>query len=114
MTTAQRGFTLLEVLIALALLAGVITTVVVSFNRHLSLATSDQEQTTALLLARAKLAEPEFLTSNTSEGSFAPGFPQITWKREQTASDYPGLKRYQLTVFWQTKQRSLSLVTYGR
>ena len=114
MIARQRGFTLLEVLIALALLAGVITTVVVSFNRHLTLATEDQEKTTALLLARAKMAEPEFLTSTTSEGSFAPGFPQISWKREQSASDYPGLKRYQLTVFWQANRRSLTLVTYGR
>ena len=111
---SARGFTLLEVLIALAILAGVITTVVVSFNRHLTLATEQQEITTALLLARAKLEEPDFLTRTTAEGNFAPDFPGISWKREQTASDYPWLRRYQLTVSWQSNRQSLTLVTYGQ
>ncbi len=113
MTRSNRGFTLLEVLIALAILAGAITTILVSFNRHLSLVVRDQEITTALLLARAKLAEPDFLTATASDGSFAPQFPAITWKRQQTATTYPGLKRYQLTVSWQSGRQSLILVTYA-
>jgi len=113
-TRSSRAFTLLEVLIALAILAGAITTVVVTFNRHLSLVVRDKETTTALLLARAKLAEPDFLTSITADGTFKPDYPDILWKRLQTATDYPGLKRYQLTVSWQSGQRSLVLVTYAR
>jgi general secretion pathway protein I len=111
---SQHGFTLLEVLIALAILAGAITTVVVTFNRHLSLVIREKESTTALVLARAKLDEPGFLTSTTAEGSFAPGFPEVAWKREQTQTDYPGIKRYLVTITWQSGQRSLQLVTYGR
>lgn len=113
MTRSDCGFTLLEVLVALAILAGAITTVVVTFNQHLSVVVRDKETTTALLLARAKLAEPDFLTSITAEGTFAPQFSAITWKREQTPTDYPGLKRYQLTVAWQSGQQKLVLVTYG-
>lgn len=113
MTRSDCGFTLLEVLVALAILAGAITTVVVTFNQHLSVVVRDKETTTALLLARAKLAEPDFLTSITAEGTFAPQFSAITWKREQTTTDYPGLKRYQLTVAWQSGQQKLVLVTYG-
>ena len=110
----NRGFTLLEVLISLAILAGVITTLVVTFNRHLTLATEDRETTTAMLLARAKLEEPDFFIRTTADGSFAPDFPAINWKREQTESEYPGLKRYLLTVSWQSGKQSLTLVTYGR
>jgi general secretion pathway protein I len=111
---SSRGFTLLEVLIALAILAGTITTVVATFNQHLSLVVRDKETTTALLLARAKLAEPDFTNSSTSNGTFAPEYPAVLWKRVQTATDYPGLKRYQLTVSWQSEQRSLVLVIYAR
>lgn len=114
MRNAPRGFTLLEVLVALALLAGVLTTVVVIFNRHLGLVVRDREETTALLLARAKLDDPGFLTASVSEGNFAPEQPGMTWKRQTTPTDYPGLKRYLLTVSWQKGQRSLSLVTYGK
>lgn len=107
------GFTLLEVVIALAILAGVITTVVVTFNRHLTLATEDRDTTTALLLARAKLDQPDFLTVTTASGTFAPDFPEFSWKREETVSEIPTLKRYQLTVSWNGGQRSLQLVLYG-
>jgi len=114
MRHASRGFTLLEVLVALALLAGTITTVVVAFNYHLSLVVRDRDETTALLLARAKLDESDFLTVSNSEGTFAPQQPEITWKRQTMPTDYPGLQRYLLTVSWLNGQRSLTLVTYGK
>lgn len=114
MRLRNHGFTLLEVLVALALLAGVLTSVVVIFNRHLSLVIRDREETTALLLARSKLDQPDFLTATTSEGTFAPQQPDMTWKRESLATDLSGVQRYALTVSWQQGRRSLSLVTYGR
>ncbi len=110
----ERGFTLLEVLVALAILAGAITTIVVTFNHHLSLVVRNREETTALLLARAKLAEPDFLTASTTDGTFAPDFPDITWKRLTTPTDYPGLQRFILTVSWQHGHRTLTLVTYDK
>ncbi len=114
MTRSKAGFTLLEVLVALAILAGSLTSIVVIFNRHLSLAAEDRNETTALLLARAKLDDPAFLTADTAEGTFAPDRPDIHWKRKENPSDYPGLRRYTLTVSWQQGKRTLSLVTYGR
>lgn len=114
MNRSDRGFTLLEVLVALAILAGTITTVVVTFNRHLSLVVREKETTTALLLARSKIDQPDFLTASTAEGTFAPAYPAITWKRETTPTDYPGLQRYLLTVSWQAGKQTLTLVTYGR
>lgn len=110
----KSGFTLLEVLVALALLAGVATTALVTFNRHLALAVEDRETTTALLLARSKLDDPDFLTSSVVSGTFAPEHPSISWQRIQTDAGVAGLKRYQLSVSWQSGKRSLILVTYGR
>lgn len=114
MRPGNHGFTLLEVLVALALLAGVLTSVVVIFNRHLSLVLHDREETTALLLARAKLDQPDFLTATTSEGNFAPQQPDMTWKRQSLPTDLGGVQRYVLTVSWQQGNRSLSLVTYAK
>jgi len=108
------GFTLLEVLVALALLAGALTSLVVSFNYHLSVSLRDKEETTALLLGRALLDDPAFLSSSTTEGTFAPDYPDITWTRQTTPAQLPRLKRYVLTISWQTDKRSLSLVTYGQ
>ncbi len=113
-SSSPRGFTLLEVLVALALLAGSITTLVVSFNYHLSVSLKDKEETTALLLGRALLDEPTFLGSSASEGTFAPDYPDTTWTRRTTPAQFPGLQRYVLTISWQQEKRSLSLVTYGR
>lgn len=114
MNQSSKGFTLLEVLVALAILAGALTTVVVVFNHHLSLVVKDREETTAMLLVRAKLEEPGFLTTTATEGSFAPEQPDMVWKRQTTPTDYPGLQRFVLTVYWQNGQRTLSLVTYGK
>ena len=54
----MKGFSLLEVLIALAIMAAVVMTVIVSFNYHLGIVAEDKEQTAAILLARAKIDDP--------------------------------------------------------
>ena len=51
----MRGFTLLEIMIALAIMAGVILTVITSFNYHLSVVSRDKEETIAVLLAGQNL-----------------------------------------------------------
>lgn len=114
MKCSNCGFTLLEVLIALAVLAGAVTTLVVTFNHHLSLVLRNRETTVALLLGRAKLEDPGFTTSSVSEGTFAPEFPEIFWKREQTDSSFPGMKRYLLTISWQSGREAFTLVNYDR
>lgn len=112
--SGQRGFTLLETLVALALLAGVVTTVLVSFNHHLGLVVDDRETTTAMLLARASLESPDFLGNTDSEGDFGEDFPGFKWKKEKTDTSLAWLKRYQLTITWQAGQRTVVMVTYGR
>lgn len=114
MSRPNAGFTLLEVLVALAILAGALTSLVVVSNNQLATVIRDREATTALLLARAKMDDPAFLSSSVSEGNFAPDYPEISWQRQATPGDYPGLTRYRLTVAWQQGSRSLSLVTYAR
>ena len=106
------GFTLLEVMIALAILAGVVVTIIGAVNHHLGLAARDREETTAVLLARGKLAEPGFATQEAKEGNFAPAWPDYTWRRDLLPTEASGLQRLVLTVSWQDKRRSLAMVQY--
>lgn len=108
----MKGFTLLEVMIALAIMAGSIFTIISSFNYHLDIVTRDREETVAILLARAKLEDPSMKTSTETKGSFAPEWPGITWETTAAPTELPTLSRKVLTVSWDNARRSLSLVQY--
>lgn len=107
----MKGFTLLEIMVALAIMAGVILTVITSFNYHLSVVGRDKEETAAVLLARAKLEEPGFIDLQNKNGTFAPDHPEIAWRAETVATEMPTLQKLVLTVTWGNNQ-SLSLVQY--
>ena len=107
-----KGFTLLEVMIALAIMAGVVFTVISSFNYHLSIVTGDREETVAVLLARAKLDDPVVKTPEETKGTFAPDWPGISWEVTTTPTELPGVNRKTLTVSWDNARRTLALVRY--
>jgi general secretion pathway protein I len=111
-----RGFTLLEVMVALAIMAGVVLTVISSVNYHLSIAARDREETVALLLARARIEDMGISDSRDAaqktEGTFAPDWPDYSWKTETSSTSVPGFKRLTVTVNWGAQRRSLSLEKY--
>jgi general secretion pathway protein I len=108
-----KGFSLLEVLIALAIMSGVIMTVIVSFNYHLGIVVSDKEETAAVLLARTKIDDPGFTELPAGKGTFAPARADIEWEKTVASTDLPGVQRMILTVRWNSNKRSLSLVRYA-
>jgi general secretion pathway protein I len=107
-----KGFTLLEVMVALAIMAGVILTVISSFNYHLSVVNRDREETVAVLLGRAKLDDPGFQAKEKEKGTFAPDWPGIAWATDVKPTDYPGVNRVILTLSWDAERRKVSLVKY--
>ncbi|RII28776.1 MAG: type II secretion system protein GspI [Geobacter sp.] len=108
----MKGFTLLEIMVALAILAGVILTVITSYNYHLGIVTRDKEETEAMLLARAKLDDPNFLREKQASGNFAPRHPDITWKMEKKPAEIPGVERLTFTVAWDGDRHTLTLAKY--
>jgi general secretion pathway protein I len=108
-----KGFSLLEVLIALAIMSGVIMTVIASFNYHLGIVVNDKEETAAVLLARAKIDDPGFVTLPAGKGTFAPARADIAWEKTVAATELPGVQRMILTVRWNSNRRSLALVRYA-
>ena len=109
----MRGFSLLEVLIALAIMSGVIMTVIGSFNYHLGIVVSDKEETAAILMGRAKIDDPAFAALPTGKGNFAPQRADISWEKTVASTELPGVQRQILTVSWNNNKKSLSLVRYA-
>jgi general secretion pathway protein I len=108
-----KGFTLLEIMIALAIMTGVVLTVISSFNYHLSVVSREKEETIAVLLARAKLEDPGFKELREKKGTFAPDHPEMTWQADTTPTELPGLNKVVMTVGWDGDKHTLSLVQYN-
>ena len=108
----MRGFTLLEVMIALAIMATVIMTVISSFNYNLSIAARDKEETIAMLVGRAKLEEPGFTDLKEKKGTFAPDWPWLSWEADKSPTLLSGVSKLTFTVSWDSARRKLTLVQY--
>jgi general secretion pathway protein I len=95
----MKGFTLLEVVVATAIAAGVLVTILVTFNHHLSVVARDKEETMTLLLARGKLEELVLAgVTKGEEGNFAPGHPDLSWRLTLEPTQVSSVQRLVLTV----------------
>ncbi|UCF56399.1 MAG: prepilin-type N-terminal cleavage/methylation domain-containing protein [Deltaproteobacteria bacterium] len=104
------GFTLLEVMVAIAIIAIALTAVLGSQSQSVSLASEARFDTTAALLAQSKMAEihiEDLEDLSTDSGDFGEDFPGYTWQlsvsdvmfdRPENVSDH--LKQIDLTISW--------------
>lgn len=83
--TVQSGFTFLEVMIAVAVIAIALVTLIGSQSQSVSIATLSRQNVTASFLAQQKLAELEstpFDELNSGDGDFDGDFSLYRWKTE--------------------------------
>jgi general secretion pathway protein I len=107
------GFTLLEVMVALAIMASVILTVLGAVNYHLTIIANEQDSTALMILARAKLFELELQgVPQKSEGTLAPAHPELSWQAEQFPTDLPVLQKLVLRVWRTSDKREVVLERY--
>ena len=81
----NAGFTLLEVMIAISVIAVALVTLIGAQSQSVSLATGARFDTMASMLAQRKVVEfnlAEFNTLTGDEGGFGDAFPGFTWKTE--------------------------------
>lgn len=121
-----QGFTLLEVMIAIAVLAMTLTVIYGSQSQSLSLAAEARFNTRATFLMNLKLAELEsgLVALGGDEGDFGEEYPDYRWKIEVDDAQFDELpvspeyaesfKRVTLTVYWVESPFSDSVDYYLR
>lgn len=93
-----KGFTLLEIMVALAILSGVVITILTSLNYHLKAVDRIKAITTATLLAKEKVEEISLQgIPKVVEGDLSGGFQ---WRLSTEDTILPGVKKIYLTVSW--------------
>jgi general secretion pathway protein I len=112
-----KGFTLLEVMISLAILSGVIVTVIASLNYHLSVLSYDIDLVTATIIGREKV-ELHAVTGLPKIRSGAAGergtaHERFRWKVETHGTEVPGLVRVETEVKWD-ETPGVTFVTFSR
>ena len=108
-----NGFTLIEVLLAMALLAIGLVAVFQSQSQSISISTDSRFMTTAALLAQSKMVEAEAGSTSVNhkeDGDFGPDYPQYTWHLEVGDTQLPQFKKIDVTV---TNKLFISRGTYN-
>ncbi|HOQ41461.1 MAG TPA: type II secretion system minor pseudopilin GspI [Smithellaceae bacterium] len=113
----KAGFTLLEVMVAMSILAMALVAVFYMQSQSISMAGEARFLTTASLLAQHKMTEIEADTSMDNkkrEGDFAPDYPAYGWTTEVTDTKIAKLKKIEVNVFNKvlTKGGNYQLVLY--
>lgn len=103
----NKGFTLLEMIVALAIISGVLVTVIGSLNYHIKIVTDNEVLVTAVFLGKNKMEEIKYndiTDSKTQEGTFeyiGDNYKDYNWKFELIQhSEYETLENMKVSVFY--------------
>lgn len=110
-----RGFTFLEVMVALAILSGVVVTVAATLNYHLNTVERLRKTEYAAMLARVKMEEINISgPPSAAQGDFAAyGHPEYNWAYVSEDFMIKGVKKVHVTVTWDSNQ-GYTIETYRR
>jgi len=111
------GFTLLEVMISLAILSLVGVAFLRAQASSVHLVDESGQISLATLLAREKMAELEstgYPALGKKSGQGEEPFPQYSWEQTVSSTDIPVLRKAVIRVLWVegTTNRALELVAY--
>ncbi|MBI5118602.1 type II secretion system minor pseudopilin GspI [Candidatus Poribacteria bacterium] len=98
---SNTGFTLLEVMVALSIVAVALVTLLGTHMMSLDLARKNKEQTLTALLARQKMEEAlttSFDTLAEDSGDFAPAHPEYKWELEVEKAETENLKKVKIII----------------
>jgi len=91
------GFTLLEVMIALAIVGGLLVTLIYTLNYHLGIAERQTTLTIGSMLAKEKMADMERTPGNT-KGEFPEPYSDFRYATGIERSNFPGMSEMHVTV----------------
>ncbi len=94
---AARGFTLLEVMISLAIVGGLLVTLIYTLNYHLGIAEQHRETTIAVSLAKEKMYAMELKPLN-EKGTFPEPNAGFSYETRIKDSSFPAMAQISVTV----------------
>lgn len=106
------GFTLLEVMVALAIVSVALVSLLSLGNRSIAAQTRLQKLTHATLLAQQKMAESEVdsrrgkLQRVPQQGLFAPPYAEYSWRLAFAETPLPAVTLITVTVTWGDEQQN--------
>ncbi|MDA8082954.1 MAG: type II secretion system protein [Nitrospiraceae bacterium] len=103
----DSGFTLLEIMIALAIVSGLLVTLIYTLNYNLGIAQRHEFVTVATILGRNKLTELKD-TPVSSEGNFPDPNADYRFRAEVKPFTFPGISEISVTVTSGTEELKLS------
>ena len=111
---ADAGFTLVEVIVALTVIAFAFVGLLGLHNRNIAMIATDQDYTRATLLARQFITEmelAEFPEAGVRRGEFgnAPGF---VWEADVQETELPSIRRVDLRVIWDERNPDACQLVY--
>lgn len=95
--TGGKGFTLLEIMIALAIIGGLLVTLIYTLNYNLGIAERHEFVTIASMLAKNRLLELETTPAN-AEGEFPEPHLGYHFKAEVKKYSFAGISQLSVTV----------------
>lgn len=95
---SKSGFSLFEVLVALAIISGGLITIIYTVNYHLSLIARHETITVATILGREKLFNITSLNKVDNKGSFEPLFKDYSYDIKIVDSPLSEIKLIKLNI----------------
>ena len=121
MRRANRGYTLLELMVSAAILAVGLTALIRSFTAGTNTLRQNEKRAVGVVLAQQKLAEimgTTELEDGIQDGDVEEAvFGGYRWQSEiQSLTDYPNLKQVRVIIAWRDGQRTddVRIDTYVR
>lgn len=109
---AEKGFTLLELIVAIAILSFGLVGVLQAISAALAASRLAEDYSTAAILAEQKMAElsvsVEDLEAGEDSGDFGELFPRFAWSCRVEDSGVEGLLQATVVVSWRSGQRERS------
>lgn len=96
-----HGFTFIEIMMAMMILATALVAVYQLQSQSISMATESRFKTSAALLAQSKMTDIEAvatLSNRTEDGDFGTDFPQYSWRLAVTDTELSSFKKIEVTV----------------
>jgi general secretion pathway protein I len=112
----RSGFTLLEVLVAVAILSIALVVLLGLRNQDVNLVDATRHLTVATALARMKVVETGlegFPELGEAGGEFGEGYPDFHWRRVVSPTPFDYVREVRVSVTWgQNDREGVELVNY--